>query len=136
GIFATVLGERLILFAALTTRGIAIGWGLAAIGTGLGTVLVSRFGSSPRPLKLPRPSALALCLSLPILAVALLTGLTALAAWPNEWDSMAYHLGRVLHWTQNQSVAHYPTNIGRQLLNPPWSGFAILQLTLLGGEER
>ncbi|MEM5774182.1 MAG: hypothetical protein AAGU05_04205, partial [Anaerolineaceae bacterium] len=35
----------------------------------------------------------------------------AVIAAPNNWDSMVYHLSRVAHWVQNQSVAHYPTSI-------------------------
>lgn len=64
------------------------------------------------------------------------TGLIALAAPPNTWDSMTYHMGRVAHWAQNGSVAHFATHIPRQLQYPPWAEFAILQLQVLSGGDR
>lgn len=59
-------------------------------------------------------------------------------AWmvpPNTWDSMTYHLSRVVHWMQNQSVAFYPTIILRQLHQAPWSEFAILHFQILNGND-
>jgi hypothetical protein len=43
----------------------------------------------------------------------------ALITPPNMYDSMTYHMSRVVHWIQNGSLAHYPTSIGRQLFLPP-----------------
>ena len=56
-----------------------------------------------------------------ILAASLLfivltvTAFTALSSVPNTWDSMTYHLPRIEHWLQNQSLGFYPTSITRQL---------------------
>jgi 4-amino-4-deoxy-L-arabinose transferase-like glycosyltransferase len=66
--------------------------------------------------------------------VATLT-LIALLAAPNSWDSMVYHLSRVMHWQQNQTVAFYPTYTLRQLHMNPWAEFAILHLQLLSGGD-
>jgi hypothetical protein len=63
--------------------------------------------------------------------IASLLGLVAVAAPPNNADSMIYHMARVMHWVQNQSVAHYPTSIPKQLFQPPWAEFAILQFQVL-----
>ena len=63
--------------------------------------------------------------------IVILTGLTALIAPPNNWDSMTYHMSRVMHWIQNQSVSHYPTHILRQLHSNPWSEFAITHFQIL-----
>jgi len=68
-----------------------------------------------------------------ILAVV---GVTAFFAPPNTWDSLAYHMPRVMHWIQNQSVANYPTPIIRQLVYTPWAEFAILQFQILLGGDR
>jgi Dolichyl-phosphate-mannose-protein mannosyltransferase len=74
------------------------------------------------------------CLMAVVMIISMV-GLVALAAPPNNPDSMTYHMPRVMHWVQNQSVAHYPTNIVRQLFRPPWSGFAIMQVQVLNGGD-
>jgi hypothetical protein len=59
----------------------------------------------------------------------------AILAPPNNGDSMTYHMSRVMHWIQNGSVRHYPTNVLRQLDMSPWAEFAILHLQLLSRGE-
>ncbi|MDM0081991.1 glycosyltransferase family 39 protein [Variovorax sp. J31P179] len=64
---------------------------------------------------------------------------TAVLAWvapPNTWDSMTYHMSRVVHWVQNRSVDFYPTAILRQLHSNPWAEYAILNLQLATGGDR
>src|SRR5262245_60453476 len=72
----------------------------------------------------------------PIGAILVVTGITALLAPPNTWDSMTYHMPRVAHWSQAASVANYPTHITRQLWLGPWAEFAITHLYLLAGGDR
>ena len=62
--------------------------------------------------------------------------LIALVSPPNTWDSMTYHLPRVMHWIQNGSIAFYPTNSLRQLYLAPGAEMAIMQLMLLVGNDR
>ena len=62
-------------------------------------------------------------------------GLTALIYPPNNWDSMTYHMPRVVHWIQNRSVDHYPTHYLPQLYQSPWSEFAIMHLQILSGGD-
>ena len=74
-----------------------------------------------------------------LLAVVFIIGVLAIIAYvspPNDWDSMTYHMGRVMHWLQNGSVVHYPTHIMRQLGYPPWGEFAIMHLQALAGSDR
>ena len=69
----------------------------------------------------------------------LLAAAVALIAWaaaPNNWDSMTYHLPRVLHWIQNGSLSHYPTHVLRQLTLSPGAEYAVAQGKLLAGSER
>ena len=63
-------------------------------------------------------------------------GLMAWIAPPNTFDSMTYHLSRVMHWIQNNSVDFYPTTILRQLLSAPWAEYAILNTVILSGSDR
>ncbi|MDJ1504455.1 hypothetical protein [Xanthocytophaga agilis] len=55
---------------------------------------------------------------------------------PNTWDSMTYHMARVMHWIQNQSVDHYPSHIIRQHYQPPFAEYIILHLQLLSGTDQ
>ena len=71
-----------------------------------------------------------------ILIIILTTGFIAYVSPPDSYDSMTYHMSRVMHWIQNQSVAAYPTNIDRQILMTPGSEYAILQFQLLTGSDR
>lgn len=60
----------------------------------------------------------------------------ALAAPPNTWDSLTYHMSRVAHWIQNGSVDFYPTAVTRQLYQHPLAEYGILQLQLLAGGDQ
>ena len=74
-----------------------------------------------------------------LIATTLIVITIAVIAWyaaPNTWDSSTYHMARVMHWIQNRSVEHYPTNILRQLHMNPWSEFAILHFQILRGDDR
>jgi hypothetical protein len=62
-----------------------------------------------------------------------------LIAWeavPNTTDSLLYHMSRVVHWAQNKSLQHYPTQYHPQHWNPPWAEMAILNLRLLWGNDK
>jgi hypothetical protein len=61
--------------------------------------------------------------------------LVARIAPPNTNDSLSYHMSRVMHWIQNQGLAHYPTTIDRQLWMPPWAELAVMQLYLFKGDD-
>jgi len=74
-----------------------------------------------------------------LLGTAALVGLLltiALIAPANNVDSLLYHMSRVMHWAQNGSLRHYATGYHNQLLMPPWSEMAILNLRVLMGNDR
>ena len=81
------------------------------------------------------PLDLRLMLMAIILLLSLL-GLVALLTPTGNWDSLAYHLPRVMHWTQQQSVAHYPAISPSQLEMGPWSAFLQTHVFLLLGSDR
>ena len=54
---------------------------------------------------------------------------------PNTWDSMTYHMARVAHWIQNQSIAYYVTNISRQNEMGPGAEYIILFFQILTGTD-
>jgi Dolichyl-phosphate-mannose-protein mannosyltransferase len=81
-------------------------------------------------------SAVDRLLLLGVAAIVMMVGILGLLAPPNSWDAMTYHMSRVVHWIQHQSIAHYPTPIARQLHAPPWAEFAILLLQVLTKGDR
>lgn len=52
----------------------------------------------------------------------------ALKTVPYNWDSMTYHLPRVVHWLQNGTVEHYATHNDRQVANPVLGAFINLHV--------
>jgi hypothetical protein len=61
-----------------------------------------------------------------LLLNVLVVGVIAVVAAPNNRDSMAYHMSRVMHWIQKGSVGFYATAILRTSLRwlPPFCFFA------------
>lgn len=54
---------------------------------------------------------------------------------PNNYDSMSYHMARVAHWIQEQSVDYYPTSIDRQNVMGPGAEYLILVPQLLAKSD-
>ena len=71
-----------------------------------------------------------------IVGVASVTLVLALLAAPATEDTMVYHLPRVMHWIQNESLAFYPTHITRQLWPSPGGELLYLHTQLLTGSDR
>jgi 4-amino-4-deoxy-L-arabinose transferase-like glycosyltransferase len=76
-----------------------------------------------------------ICWLLVTLIAAFLLGI-AVTTPPSNWDAMAYHLPRALHWMQNGAVAHFPTDNPRQLEFAPLGSFFAMHLLMLGGSDR
>ncbi|HSO12589.1 MAG TPA: hypothetical protein VLT51_09455, partial [Anaerolineales bacterium] len=127
GGLAWFITEMLGAFRAITFIGLAITWGIAGLSTILMLARISG-GNFIRVIFTDLQDMRGYLLSLPrgllavllcILVGMLILGVTAFVAAPNTWDSMTYHLSRVMHWEQNQSLAFYPTSISRQLYLGP-----------------
>ncbi|MEW6505318.1 MAG: glycosyltransferase family 39 protein [Chloroflexota bacterium] len=133
----TGLTELTGTLGLLSRLPLAAGWGVILLG---GFALLRRAARTPQKTSppgllrlLPRPEALLL---VGIGLIALLTLAIGLVAAPNNWDSMVYHLSRVMHWLQNQSLAFYPTHILRQLYLNPWTEYVHANLYALSGSDR
>ena len=50
---------------------------------------------------------------------------------PLNYDSMTYHLARVVHWIHQGSIRYYTTDIERQLYQMPLAEMAIMHLQLI-----
>jgi 4-amino-4-deoxy-L-arabinose transferase-like glycosyltransferase len=135
-----VLGTELLnMVKGLTTAGIILLWLGALFGLAYlhwtGKSLLpgwGRFISVFKQLRLGWFDRLALAVILAALLILLITGLMSP---PNIHDVLAYHMSRVMHWVQNQSLAYYPTTITWQLWMPPFSEFSQLHWQLLTGGD-
>ena len=54
---------------------------------------------------------------------------------PNNWDSLTYHMSRIMFWIGNESVDHFPSHILRHLYQPPFAEFVIMNVNLLNGND-
>ena len=129
GVLLTVITELLSLFHILVYEWVIGLWALAGLITLI--ILLSKrrevYGRFEITGISPFPIALILCVGF----IVSMIGLIALTAPPNNWDSMTYHMSRVVHWIQNQTIDFYPTPIQRQLHLSPWAEFAIMHFQIL-----
>ena len=134
GVLLTALTELLSLLNCLNRLALAIAWSAALITSayfalrGWRKLEFKRFSLDRELLQIFQLFSIA--------GIALLTGVIAFIAAPNNWDSMVYHLSRVMHWLQNGSVSFYPTGILRQLYLPPWSEYLLANLMGAGVSNR
>ena len=148
GVATAVFTEALGLAHLISRGALLVTWSAFAIVLGAQLAVAGRASTSPRGVAGARGgTSLTLArwwkdgtlrdpLLIGLLGVLALLALLAIVAPPNNWDSMVYHMGRVVHWMQNRSVDHYPTSIDRQLYLGPWTEFAILHLQVLTGGDR
>jgi 4-amino-4-deoxy-L-arabinose transferase-like glycosyltransferase len=54
---------------------------------------------------------------------------------PNNFDSLTYHLTRIIFWISNESVLHYQSNVLRDLYQPPLVEYILLNINLLNGND-
>lgn len=145
GIIIAVLTEELSLSKSLTFEFLILGWSLFAL-LNCGILLIWVY-QKQRRIRLNQitqeiwsnfsrqdvSSKMAITAVILVLSICLIT---ALIAAPNNYDSMTYHMPRVMHWIQNRSVAHYPTNNLRQIAFPPGAAYIVTHLQILSGGDR
>lgn len=54
---------------------------------------------------------------------------------PTNYDSMTYHLARITSWVSHGTVAYYPTDLTRQIYQPPFSEYIILHFNMLARSD-
>ncbi len=133
--FTVAITEGLSLFGQLNFAAVAAAW---LAGAGAGIVWLWRRKRWPGWSARPGPAfdALEWMMGAALVLMGGGTLLTAVLAAPNNYDSMTYHLPRVMHWVQDGSVAHYPTHIDRQITQNPGAEFLLTQVYLLTGSDR
>ena len=136
GVSVTIITEILSTFNLITFGWLVVFWCVVLLGaTCLVITLMKRQRLVVLSPSLRLPFRAVPFLSGLVLIVAL-TGVTAFVSPPNNYDSMTYHMSRVVHWIQDRNVSFYPTHILRQLFMNPWAEFAIMHLQILSGGDR
>ena len=137
GVLLTTFTEALSFLNWLYFLPLAVAWGLAFLAVFI--LYLKAVRTSPGQSTFPEISELTRTDILLLAPAGLIVIWVAILAWtvpPNTWDSMTYHMSRVMHWMQNRSIAFYPTHFLPQLHHNPWSEFAILHLQILSGSDR
>ena len=136
-VYASLATELLSLFSAIDRVALIIAWLFPAVALAAAAYfrhLLSRSSKSDRPRSNMEPwVAIYIAASLIVVCA---TGVVAFTAPTNTWDSLTYHMSRVAHWTQNQSVRSYATGIDWQNGMGPGSEFLVLQSYVLAQGDR
>jgi hypothetical protein len=134
--FLVVVTEILSLCGSFTKGAVGAIWAAAVIG---GAVWLRRRGGGAvvavREAVLECSTGEKATLAV-LIVFALGTACQAVLSPPNNYDSMTYHLPRIMHWLQQGSVAHYPTHIDRQVTQNPGAEFVLAHVRLLTGSDR
>lgn len=131
---SAVSAFRAVPLALVWTFALVLAWGTALSAKGQPRVPTSATGTMA-PASAPASMAFDVALVACALAVSLAL-VTALAAPPNNSDSMAYHMPRVAHWLANASVRHYRTFHPAQLITPPFGDYSIAVIQALTATDR
>ncbi len=125
--------ELLSFFNWLTFEGVLSAW-VVALGALLFYIFIKKtpisFSFLPPP-KIPLGVFYTVLLGIFLLFLFAIAILQA----PNNWDSMTYHLPKVLHWIAHKNVDHYATHIGRQVALNPMAEYFILHTFLLTAND-
>jgi 4-amino-4-deoxy-L-arabinose transferase-like glycosyltransferase len=142
GVILTIITEVLSIFNLFGLGAVAFVW-LLVDAFLIALYIRGRSQAKYNPFellqKIPHSLRQPVTCNLQILGILLTVfgiGIVAFVAAPNHSDSMEYHLPRVVHWIQNNSVAHYPTHEIFQLYQNPWSEFAIAHFQILTQSDR
>jgi hypothetical protein len=135
--YLVFLTETLSLFTAITNTALFIGWLIPIVGAGTFLWWCRKNGSRILLPRFARPEG---WLDWVLLGgIFFYLGLTALVAYlapPNTFDSLNYHMARVAHWVQDQSLRHYLTGIDIQNSYSPGAEMTILNVFVLAGSDR
>ena len=53
----------------------------------------------------------------------------------NNWDSMTYHMARIVHWIKNESLMYFRTPVYSQVNSPPFAEQLILNINVLAEND-
>lgn len=135
--YLVLLTELLSLFNAITRTALFIGWLVPVLGAVIFLWQRAKNGSWILLPSIARPDGWMDWVLLGGIAFYLvMTALVAFLAPPNTFDSLNYHMARVAHWAQNQSLRHFITGLDIQNSNTPGAEAAVLNSFVLSSGDR
>lgn len=139
-----IVTEILSIFRIITFNGILICWLLFGIVVMIGNIKLKVYDSIGRICKNScltvvrtfRENGKAFVFFCAVVGWFLsITLYESIFTVPYNYDSMTYHLARVMNWMQNQSISYYDTNIPRQLFSPIFAEYIILHVIELNRND-
>jgi 4-amino-4-deoxy-L-arabinose transferase-like glycosyltransferase len=134
---AILVFEALSIVALVNQASLIVVWVLVFL---ILLFLLIRVWRSAGKLQIPRlitPSNWATkSLLLGVVIILVFTGVIAWFAPPHNWEALRYHMVRVSHWAQNQSIGHFATGIEIQNSMPPAAEYLVLNTYLLTGGDQ
>lgn len=131
--------EILSIFTLLTRKNLFLSWLLADIS--LLACVILRWKKSEKSIRFNQVRS-GLFENKKKLGIAFIWNLfaagimfLAISTNPYNWDSMTYHLARLFHFAQNQSVDYYATWIDRQVASPVGAAYVNLHVYILSGKR-
>jgi len=132
--FIAVSTEFLSSIQAISFPGLLIAWVLfLLVCFAFATLLIYRRSKGLNVPVLQLLTPLTAILVGVIVFILTATIATAVLYPPNNWDSMTYHMSRVVHWISNNNISFYPTAIMRQNYQMPLAEFAIMHMQMITG---
>ncbi len=132
--FIAVSTEFLSLLQALSFPGVLVAWLLFLLVCFVAVILLiyqRNHNLSSALIRKFTPLTAILVGAIAFLLAA--TFATAIVYPTNNWDSMTYHMPRVVHWISNNNISFFTTAITRQNYQMPLAEFAIMHLQILTG---
>lgn len=134
-----VITEALSVGAHYTRTSVGLAWSLVVVCLGL-LIWRARRSAGPGAYRLPRIDVrLGADVAIGSVVLAVIFIVLVITGWlypPANTDSLAYHLPRVEHWIQNESVASYGTHYLHQIELAPLMEYNLATLHLLLGSDR
>ncbi len=137
GAYGVLSLEALSVIDAVTQPALVLIWSLPLIALCLGLGILWRRGHRLRLPTLTFPDGgLERFIIIGVVFILVITALVAYLTPPQTWDSLHYHMSRVAHWAQSQSIKHYATGIEVQNSISPGAELGMLHLYVLGRGDR
>ncbi len=137
GCYIVLINELLSIWRAITLIALIVAWSLPLLGMIVFLFIRAKRGQVVR---IPRPAwPKSLSQGFLLLGIVAILCLTAIVAWhspPQTWDTLNYHMPKVAHWAQNQSIHHYTTGIATQNYMSPGMEYVVLHAYILAGSDR